>query len=70
MIDLVIRARAGWEEDRQGAWVSLDFRKAFDSVNHTFLEALFIYCRLPQMYAAALLAMLKGPLRFLVGREI
>ena len=70
MIDLVIRARAGWEEGRQGVWVSPYFRKVFHSVNHTFLEALFIYCQLPAMYIKVLLAMLKGPVRFLVGREV
>ena len=69
MTDHITQATNTWQQRHPGAWLSLDFSKAFDSVSHEYLQDLFQYCSLPQPYTALILQCLRGRIRFLVGRD-
>ena len=54
----------------QGIFLSVDFSKAYDSVFHSYLEAVFRYIALPPTLTAVLMSMFRAPLLFAVGQGI
>ena len=59
-----------WKSGRQGAWLSIDFAKAFDSTSHALLGFFLEFLGVPEARCAALIRFLKGPLHFLVGNQL
>ena len=57
-------------EGETGAWVTMDFTKAFDTVSHPMLEAFLLYAGMPSQWVAVILEFLRGPLGFIVGRRV
>ena len=52
---------------RQGCWVLMDFRKAFDTVSHHMIKAWLAKAGLHDGWIRTLLSFLKGPISFIVG---
>ena len=55
---------------RQGAWLGIDFTKAFDSTSHALLGFFLEFLGVPETWCAALIQFLKGPLQFFVGNQL
>ena len=54
--------------DSCACWVAVDYPKAYDSVSHPMLHALFRYICIPTAWVHVLCQVLCGPVLFLVGR--
>ena len=44
-----------WKSERQGAWLSIDFAKAFDSTTHCLLQFFLEHVGIPASWCTALI---------------
>ena len=58
------------QEEDKGAWVALDFAKAFDSMSHQLIEAMLRVIGVEERWIRVIINFTKGPVGFLVGQEI
>ena len=56
-----------WRGQEEGAWLSIDFSKAFDSTSHCLMSAFLIEIGVPPVWVHILEQFLRGPIQFLVG---
>ena len=59
-----------WRGREEGAWLGIDFSKAFDSTSHCLMSAFLIEIGVPPMWVHILQLLLRGPIQFLVGNQI
>ena len=59
-----------WRGQEEGAWLSIDFSKAFDSTSHCLMSAFLIEIGVPPVWVHNLEQFLRGPIQFLVGSQI
>ena len=64
-VDWVSQERQALEDD-VAAWLVVDYSKAYDSVSHPMMAALFRYISIPAPRITVLLQILRGPVLFLV----
>ena len=57
-------------EGKTGCWIAMNFRKAFDTVSHSTLEAFLLHVGLPKQWVAVIMSFIKGPIGFLVGNTV
>ena len=56
------------QEEEKGAWVALDFTKAFDSMSHQLIEAMLRVMGVEERWIRAIINFTKGPVGFPVGQ--
>ena len=68
MVDHIVYARSEWERLPEQIMVAVDFRKAYDSVTFTMMEASLRFLGLREQYVKLLLSVMAAPVLFCVGR--
>ena len=58
-----------WKSECGGAWLSIDFAKAFNSTSHSLMQFFLEYLIIPGTWCTALIQIVKDTLRFLVGNQ-
>ena len=69
MIDHLASVQQTWHTgpgDEVAAWLVVDYGKAYDSVSHPMMAALFRFICIPTPWVCVLLQILRGPFLFLV----
>ena len=69
MLDHIIFARLEWERLPEQIMVAVDFRKAYDSVTFSLMEASLLFLGMQAMYVRVLLSVMAGPILFCVGKS-
>ena len=59
-----------WRGLEEGAWLGIDFSKAFDSTSHCLMSAFLIEIGMPPVWVHILEQFLRGPIQNLVGNQI
>ena len=59
-----------WRGQEEGAWLGIDFSKAFDSTSHCLMSAFLIEIGVPTVWVHILKQFLRGPIQTLVGNQI
>ena len=65
----LVEVQRTWKTGREGAWLNIDFSKAFDSTSHCLLRVFLELLGISSRWCTTLIQFLKGSIRFLVGNH-
>ena len=73
MEDHLVSVASTWgaelEEGWADAWIAIDYSKAYDSLNHSLVEAVLEFVGMPPFVIAICLEVMRGETMFLVGKS-
>ena len=70
MFDHIWGSTGAWDHYTVGAFLTVDFAKAYDSVQHTYMVAFLEYLGVDQALIALLIQLFRAPFIFAVGRGV
>ena len=60
----------GWQHMDQGALLSVDFSKAYDTILFNFCRGVFNSMGIPEFFSSTILKMLRAPRKYIVNGKI
>ena len=70
ILDHIWGSRGAWDHYTVGAFLTVDFAKAYDSVQHAYMRAVLEYLGVDQALIALLIRLFRAPFFFAVGRGV
>ena len=70
ILDHIWGSRGAWEHYTVGAFLTVDFAKAYDSVQHAYISAVLEYLGVDQALIALLIQLFRAPFIFAVGQGV